>query len=73
MAAKTVEYDAPEVRKAIAAFREHGGILRMANALQAGVLRRTLYAMRDAGRVEALARGLYRHNIMANGSRIIVG
>ena len=60
MAAKTMEQDAPEVRKAIAAFREHGGILRMADALQAGVLRRTLYAMRDAGRVEALARGLYR-------------
>jgi hypothetical protein len=35
MAAKTVEQDAPEVRKAIAAFREHGGILRMANALLA--------------------------------------
>ncbi len=32
----------------------------MADALRAGVLRRTLYAMRDAGRVEALARGLYR-------------
>ncbi|MBX9681374.1 MAG: hypothetical protein K2X38_21675 [Gemmataceae bacterium] len=60
MSAKTAEQDAPDVRKAIAAFRRHGGILRMANALQAGVLRRTLYAMRDAGRVEALARGLYR-------------
>jgi hypothetical protein len=35
-------------------------ILRMADALQAGVLRRTLYAIRDAGRVEALARSLYR-------------
>ncbi len=32
----------------------------MADALRAGVLRRTLYAMRDAGRVEALACGLYR-------------
>jgi predicted transcriptional regulator of viral defense system len=60
MTAETAERDAPDVRKAIAAFRRHGGILRMADALQAGVLRRTLYAMRDAGRVEALARGLYR-------------
>ena len=55
-----MEQDAPEVRKAIAAFREHDGILRMADALRAGLLRRTLYAMRDAGRVEALTRGLYR-------------
>jgi predicted transcriptional regulator of viral defense system len=60
MAAETAERDAPDVRKAVAAFRRHGGILRMTDALQAGVLRRTLYAMRDAGRVEALARGLYR-------------
>lgn len=52
--------DAPEVRKAKAAFRRHGGMLRMAEALRAGVLRRTLYAMRDAGQVDALARGLYR-------------
>jgi hypothetical protein len=60
MTGETAERDAPDVRKAIAAFHRHGGILRMADALQAGVLRRTLYAMRDAGRVEALARGLYR-------------
>jgi hypothetical protein len=36
MAAKTMEQDAPEVRKAIATFREYGGILGMANALLAG-------------------------------------
>ncbi len=38
----------------------HGGIMRMADALRAGIHRRTLYAMRDAGTVTALARGLYR-------------
>lgn len=50
---------APE-RKARAAFRKGGGVLRMADALRAGIHRRTLYSMRDAGEVESLARGLYR-------------
>ena len=60
MAAETTMQDAPDVRKAKAQFRRHGGNLRTADALRAGVHRRTLYAMRDAGQVEALARGLYR-------------
>src|ERR1700741_755595 len=46
--------------KAKAVFRKHGGIMRMANAVQAGIHRNTLYAMRDAGVVEQLSRGLYR-------------
>jgi predicted transcriptional regulator of viral defense system len=41
-------------------FRKHGGLMRMANAIQAGIHRTTLYAMRDAGLVEQLSRGLYR-------------
>jgi predicted transcriptional regulator of viral defense system len=41
-------------------FRERGGILRMAEAVRAGVHRRTLYALRDAGVLEQLGRGLYR-------------
>jgi predicted transcriptional regulator of viral defense system len=32
----------------------------MADALRLGVHRRTLYALRDAGSIEALSRGLYR-------------
>ena len=36
MAAKTMEQDAPEVRKVIATLREHDGILGMADALLAG-------------------------------------
>ena len=32
----------------------------MADALREGVHRRTLYAMRDAGQIEVLARGLFR-------------
>lgn len=41
-------------------FRERGGLVRMAEAVRAGVHRRTLYAMRDAGVIEQLGRGLYR-------------
>jgi predicted transcriptional regulator of viral defense system len=51
---------APDFRNAKAVFRRHGGHLRMADALRAGIHRRTLYAMRDAGHVVALTRGLYR-------------
>jgi predicted transcriptional regulator of viral defense system len=47
-------------RNATATFREHGGIMRMAEAIRAGVHRRTLYALRDAGIIEQLSRGLYR-------------
>jgi predicted transcriptional regulator of viral defense system len=35
-------------------------MLRMAQALRAGIPRRTLYALRDAGLTEVLSRGLYR-------------
>jgi len=45
---------------AIALFREQGGILRTSEALRRGIAPRTLYALRDAGAVEQLARGLYR-------------
>ncbi len=41
-------------------FREHGGILRTMEAIRLGVHPRTLYAMRDVGALERLARGLYR-------------
>lgn len=41
-------------------FRDRGGTLRTVEALRAGIHPRTLYALRDAGRIERLARGLYR-------------
>ncbi|MEK7704892.1 MAG: type IV toxin-antitoxin system AbiEi family antitoxin domain-containing protein [Myxococcota bacterium] len=41
-------------------FRQHGGGLRMAEALRLGINRKTLYAMRDAGVVEPVSRGVYR-------------
>jgi predicted transcriptional regulator of viral defense system len=48
------------IQKATAAFRKRGGMMRMAEAVRAGVHRRTLYALRDAGLLEQLSRGLYR-------------
>jgi predicted transcriptional regulator of viral defense system len=44
----------------IALFRRRGGGLRMSEALRIGVNRKTLYAMRDAGVIEPVTRGLYR-------------
>ena len=41
-------------------FRSRGGIMRMSEALAAGVSRSALYAMRDAGVLEVLSRGVYR-------------
>lgn len=47
-------------RAAVQLFHRHGGVLRMADALRAGIHRRTLYQLRDAGVIERLSRGLYR-------------
>ena len=46
--------------RALQVFRHHGGILRMSQAVQAGIHRRTLRAMLEAGLAERLSRGLYR-------------
>jgi predicted transcriptional regulator of viral defense system len=46
--------------KAKKVFRRHGGILRMSEALQAGIHRRMFYSMLEAGIIEQLGRGLYR-------------
>jgi predicted transcriptional regulator of viral defense system len=42
------------------AFRRHGRIMRTSQAIGAGVHPRTLYAMRDAGVLQKLSRGVYR-------------
>lgn len=47
-------------KPAIALFEKHNGTLRMADALRAGISRRTLYGMHEAGVVERLSRGVYR-------------
>ncbi len=41
-------------------FLRNNGILRMSDAIEAGISRRTLYAMRDQKIIEQLSRGLYR-------------
>ena len=45
---------------AIAIFNRCGGMLRTSEAIRAGIHQRTLYALRDAGVIERIARGLYR-------------
>jgi len=42
------------------AIRSRGGMLRMSDALRLGISRKALYAMRDAGVLEQLSRGLFR-------------
>ena len=46
--------------QAEAIFREHGGQLRMSEALSNGITSYTLYALRDRGAVELISRGIYR-------------
>jgi hypothetical protein len=46
--------------KAAAVFKKHGGMLRTAQALRAGIHPSTLYAMRDSGMLEVVSRGVYR-------------
>jgi len=46
--------------KAKKTFRSSGGVLRMNEALKAGIHRRMLYSMVEAGVIEQLSRGLYR-------------
>ncbi len=46
--------------EALEIFRRHGGTLRTKEALALGIHPRTLYALRDAGDLERLSRGLYR-------------
>lgn len=46
--------------KAHQLFTEHKGMLRTSQALRLGIHPRTLYALRDAGEIEQIGRGLYR-------------
>src|SRR3990172_5353468 len=41
-------------------FQKHGGMLRTSRALALGIHPRTLYVLRDSGRLVEVARGLYR-------------
>ena len=46
--------------KARQVFAEHAGMLRTSNAIRLGIHPRTLYALRDAGEIEQIGRGLYK-------------
>ena len=48
------------VKDAITLFRSEGGILRTSEAMAAGIHQETLYAMRKAGLIETMARGVNR-------------
>jgi len=48
------------IEKARQLFQKHSGMLRTSNAIRLGVHPRTLYALKDAGEIEAVGRGLYR-------------
>ncbi len=47
-------------KKARQIFQLRGGMLRMTEAMHAGIHRRTLYGMRNSGVLERIGRGLYR-------------
>jgi len=46
--------------RAVSIFKEHGGILRTAHAIHAGIHPATLYTMRNSGSLEMISRGVYR-------------
>ena len=47
-------------QRALAIFRQHGGMLRTSEALARGIHPATLYELRDSGALTRLSRGLYR-------------
>jgi predicted transcriptional regulator of viral defense system len=60
MPAKPILPDSEAVQRAAKAIRGHGGMIRMADALRAGIHRNTLRAMVESGKLERVTRGLYR-------------
>ena len=50
-------------------FRKHGGILRSSQAIDLGIHPRDLHAMKSAGLIETISRGLYRLSDMPPLSR----
>lgn len=60
MARRSTRKRGDRFRRAVTVFEKHGSVLRTAEALRAGIHPHTLYAMRDAGRLERISRGVYR-------------
>jgi predicted transcriptional regulator of viral defense system len=59
-------YPTPVANKALArarrVFRKHRAVFRTSEAIRLGIHPRTLYALRDSGEIERVARGLYRYS-----------
>jgi predicted transcriptional regulator of viral defense system len=51
-----------KIEEAIRIFKEHNGIMRTSEALDAGIYQRTLYFMRDEEYLTQLQRGVYQLN-----------
>jgi len=49
-----------KIDEAVKIFKDHGGILRTSEAKAAGIHERTIYHMRDTGKVLKLDRGVYQ-------------
>jgi predicted transcriptional regulator of viral defense system len=47
------------IEKAMMIFQQHSGRLRASQAIRLGITPRTLYALRDAGRIVEMTRGVY--------------
>ena len=60
MARDTKPKNSSSLERSKKIFKKHGGTLRTNEALRLGIHPRTLYAMRDAGLLNRLERGLYR-------------
>ena len=48
------------IKKAITIFEQHSGTLRTSQALRLGIAPRILYALRDAGQIVEVTRGVFR-------------
>lgn len=60
MTAKDTNSHGSRFDRAIAVFKNHGGILRTAQALRLEIHPGTLYTMRDSGVLDVVSRGVYR-------------
>lgn len=60
MPKKHLSEESKAMKRATKVFRDRGGMVRMADAVRAGIHRNTLRAMLQAGKIERLTRGLYR-------------
>jgi predicted transcriptional regulator of viral defense system len=60
MARRSTKKSGDRFQRAITVFEKHGGIIRTAEALREGIHPHTFYAMRDAGALERISRGVYR-------------